>query len=102
MQCLQTLPYDDATRRYTIIQGRVTMFFRWNMYTKKNFSIKDVFRPALADTASFKNIGKGTTDPRVEFILQNLTQILIKLHIQNLEQVTFSKFQPNMKISKQN
>ena len=44
------------------------------------------------------NIAKGTTDPRVEFILQLLTQILIKHH-QNLEQVSTSKSQPNMNIS---
>ena len=96
MQCLQTLPYDDATRRYTIIQGRVTMFFRWNMYTKQNFSIKDVFRPALADMASFKNIGKDTTDLRVEFILQDHSS-----QFTNLEHITISESQLsiNFKIS---
>ena len=31
------------------------------------------------------NIAKGTTDPRVEFISQVQTQILIKCHLQNLE-----------------
>ena len=36
---------------------------------------------------------KGRTDPRVEFILQVLTQILIKFHLQNLEQVSTSKSQ---------
>ena len=46
-----------------------------------------------------KNIAKGTTDPRVEFILQVLTQILIKFHLQNLEQVSTSRSQPNMNIS---
>ena len=46
-----------------------------------------------------KNIAKGTTDPRVEFILQVLTQILIKFHLKNLEQVSTSKSQPNMNIS---
>ena len=30
------------------------------------------------------NIAKGTTDPRVEFISQALTQILNKFHFQNL------------------
>ena len=45
------------------------------------------------------NIAKGTTDPRVEFILQVLTQILIKFHLQNLEQVSTSRSQPNMNIS---
>ena len=80
----------------TIIKGRVTMFFRWNMYTKKNFSIKDVFRPALADMASFKNIGKGTTDLRVEFILQDHSS-----QFTNLEHITISESQLsiNFKIS---
>ena len=31
-----------------------------------------------------RNIAKGTTDPRVEFISQVLTEILIKFQIQNL------------------
>ena len=42
---------------------------------------------------------QGTMDPRVEFLLQVVTQILIELHLQNLEQVSFSKSQPNMDIS---
>ena len=32
-----------------------------------------------------RNIAKGTTDPRVEFISQFLTQISIKFHFQNLD-----------------
>ena len=32
-----------------------------------------------------KNIAKGTTDPRVEFISQVQTQIFIKFHLQNLD-----------------
>ena len=32
-----------------------------------------------------RNIAKGTTDPRVEFISQVLTEILIKFQIQNLD-----------------
>ena len=31
------------------------------------------------------NIAKGTTDPRVEFISQGQTQILIKFHLKNLD-----------------
>ena len=45
------------------------------------------------------NIAKGTTDPRVEFILQVFTQILIKFHLKNLEQVSTSKSQPNISLS---
>ena len=41
-----------------------------------------------------RNIAKGTTDPRVEFISQFLTQILIIFHLHNLHQVSTSK--PNM------
>ena len=46
----------------------------------------------------FKSIAKGTTDPRVEFISQVLTQIFIKFQLQNPEQVWTSKSQPNMNI----
>ena len=55
-----------------------------------------------------QNIAKGTTDPRVEFILSKLllevisqvqTQILIKFHLQNLDQASTSKSQPNFSIS---
>ena len=41
--------------------------------------------------AHIQNIAKGTTDPRVEFISQDQTQILIKFHLQNLEQASTSK-----------
>ena len=37
------------------------------------------------------NIAKGTTDPRVEFTSQVLTQILTKFHLQNLDQTSTSK-----------
>ena len=50
------------------------------------------------NTGLTKNIAKGTTDPRVEFISQVLTQILIKFHLQNLELVSTSKSQPNINI----
>ena len=46
------------------------------------------------------NIAKGTTDPRVEFFLlkfkQVQTQILVKFHLQNLNQALTSKSQPNI------
>ena len=58
----------------------------------------------MADNViSYKNIAKGTTDPRVEFSLpkfkQVQTQILIKFHLQNLEQTSISKSQLNIIIS---
>ena len=46
-----------------------------------------------------KNIAKGTTDPRVEFISQVQTKILIKFHLQNLDQGSTSKSQPNVSLS---
>ena len=49
--------------------------------------------------AHLLNIAKGTTDPRVEFISQVQTQILIKFHLQNLGQASTSKIQPNISIT---
>ena len=46
-----------------------------------------------------KNIAKGATDPRVEFISQVQTKILINLHLQNLDQASTLKSQPNISIS---
>ena len=40
------------------------------------------------------NIAKGTMDPRVEFISQVQTQILVIFHLQNLDQPSTSKSQP--------
>ena len=48
---------------------------------------------------TIKNIAKGTTDPRVEFISQVQTQILIKFHLQNIDQASTSKSQPNISLS---
>ena len=58
-----------------------------------------MIRKKVKKGVTAKNIAKGTTDPRVEFILQVLAQILIIFHLQNLEQVSTSKSQPNMNIS---
>ena len=44
------------------------------------------------------NIAKGTTDPRVEFISQVQT-VLIKFHLQNLDQESMSKSQPKISLS---
>ena len=46
-----------------------------------------------------RNIAKGTTDPRVEFLSQVQKQILIKFHLQNLDQASTSKSQPNISLS---
>ena len=42
------------------------------------------------------NIAKGTTDPRVEFLSQVQTKIVIKLHLQNLDQASTSKSLQNI------
>ena len=44
------------------------------------------------------NIVKGTTDPRVEFISEVQKQIFIKFHLQNLDQASSSKSQPNISL----
>ena len=46
-----------------------------------------------------KNMAKGTTDPRVEFISQVQIQILIKFHLKNLDQASTTKSQPNVSLS---
>ena len=45
------------------------------------------------------NIAKDTTDTRAEFISQVQTQILIKIHLQNLDQAPTSKSQPDIGLS---
>ena len=57
------------------------------------------FVKTFSSTASNENIAKGTTDPRVEFISQVQTKILIKFHLQNLDQGSTSKSQPNVSLS---
>ena len=48
----------------------------------------------LGKVFSCQKKAKGTKDPRIEFISQILTQILIKFHLKNLDQVSTSKSQP--------
>ena len=69
-----------------------------NAKCRRNYNSPDII-PFCSVIALTVNIAKGTTDPRVEFISQVLTQILIKFHLQNLEQASTSKSQPNMNIS---
>ena len=47
----------------------------------------------------YENIAKGTTDRRVEFLSQVQKQISIKFHLQNLDQASASKSQPNISLS---
>ena len=66
----------------------------------KNMFMNDISPSILFETVTpYLNIAKGTTDPRVEFISQVQTQILIKFHLQNLDQASTSKSQPNISLS---
>ena len=52
----------------------------------KNMLMNDIPPSILFETVtSYLNIAKGTTDLRVEFISQVLTQLLIKFLFQNLD-----------------
>ena len=46
-----------------------------------------------------ENIAKGTTDPKVVFISQVQTKILIKFYLQNFDQASTSKSQPKISLS---
>ena len=48
---------------------------------------------------TLQNIAKGTTDPRIEFISQVLTQILMKFHLLNPVQPSTKKSQTKISIS---
>ena len=67
------------------------------MYNYKSKEISDQKRLLVLGD---RNIAKGTTDPRVEFFLpkfkQAQTQILVKFHLQNLNQALTSKSQLNI------
>ena len=60
--------------------------------------VKIVNNTCICKYHNIENIAKGTTDPRVEFISQVQTQMLIKFHLQNLDQASTSKSQPNISI----
>ena len=62
-----------------------TVDYKSTYGVNKTAACIDINRNSLLIGFEMKNIAKGTTDPRVEFILQVLTQILIKFHLQNLE-----------------
>ena len=61
--------------------------------------LKEMFPNHFQQQSSLKtNIAKGTTNPRVKFISQVITQILIK-QFQNFDKALTSKSQPNISIS---
>ena len=69
---------------------------------------EDLINNFWFQSSLLSNIAKGTTDPRIEFILPKLllevilwvlAQSLLKFHLQNLDQETTSKSQPNVNIS---
>ena len=74
-------------------EGIGTDLFWGKNRKKRKIIIKHRYGPVL------KNIAKGTTDSRVEFISQVQTKILIKFHLQNLDQGSTSKSQPNISLS---
>ena len=74
-----------------ISRKRPTFSFWW--VHLRLFILLDIFGHNWMFT--YVNIAKGTTDPRVEFISQVLTHILIKFHLKNLDQASTSKSEPN-------
>ena len=78
------------------ISGQRGAFLR-SYFVKKKCKMACCLEMSL--TSNFTNIAKGTTDPRVEFISQVQTQILIKFHLQNLDQASTSTFQSNISLS---
>ena len=66
---------------------------------KQSWSFAEISPSCYINLSKFlKNIAKGTTDPRVKFITQVQTKILIKFHLQNLDQASTSKSQPNISL----
>ena len=61
--------------------------------------LEDKYKTSNSNANTNTNIAKGTTDPRVEFISQVQTEILIKFHLQNLDYASTSKSQPNISLS---
>ena len=64
----------------------ISMFGIKLVVTLSNMLRFDTLQFDVMMNAKLENIAKGTTDPRVEFIAQLQTQILIKFHLQNLDQ----------------
>ena len=94
---------ESRPHRHLFVEGHLGVRKSSRITKKKNdisvLSVPFLITIMLAQPLFIKKIAKGTTDPRVEFILQVLTQILIKFHLQNLEQVSTSRSQPSMNIS---
>merc|ERR1712223_707021 len=85
-------------RKKTFFLGPKTLFFAFFYAFLALFGpLYSLFGPFL--TLFNENIAKGTTDPRVEFLSQVQTQILIKFYLQNLDQASSSKSQPNISLS---
>ena len=88
-----------------IFVGWTTFFFlalKFGRTSKKPHCIfralvKYALRPTPLARVQNESVAKGTTDPRVEFISQVQTQILIKF--QNFDQASTSKSQPNTSLS---
>ena len=86
----------SQVRNFRYILKTATVSSRWS-WTKRIIS---KLAQKHRDWISYViNIAKGTTNPRVEFLSQVQTQILIKFHLQNLDQASSSKSRPNIGIS---
>ena len=65
------------------------MILRYAVHKTEMGDLVMMFRDRVA--AWLENIAKDTTDARVEQNKQDQTQILIKFHLQNLDQASTSK-----------
>ena len=66
----------------------------------KEVSPANVVKKMASPSTRRRNIAKGTTDPRVEFISQVLAPVLVKFQFQDLDLALTSKSQPNISILK--
>ena len=81
---------------------RIGSAFRHGSSARRSWSMGIIDQSTLPSSRlerknKIQNIAKGTTDPRVEFISQVITQILIK-QFQNFNKELTSKSQPNISI----
>ena len=81
---------------HTLFQCVLMLFFSTQIYIGAIENRDRLIRPTRIRPTL--NIAKGKTDPRVEYISQVQTQFLIKFYLQNLDQASTSKSQPNISI----
>ena len=64
---------------------KLSIFHSFFSRKKEWNQMRGITSPLSLFPIVLSNIAKGTTDPRVEFLSQVQTQILIKFHLQNLD-----------------